>query len=70
MRGWPDGDAGDKGAASKKPAAKTSSAAQEGLKPLTEAQLTTATITKADVKGYRVGNTPDDETRDGRRTWD
>ncbi|MFI0965892.1 hypothetical protein ACH4S8_31535 [Streptomyces sp. NPDC021080] len=49
------------GSDSKKPSAKTTPAAQEGLKPLTEAQLTKAAVTKADVKGYRVGNTPDDE---------
>ncbi|MET7741023.1 hypothetical protein [Streptomyces sp. NPDC005385] len=59
--GGQDSDGGDKDAASKKPAAKASPAAREGLKPLTEAQLTKAAITKADVKGYRVGNTPDDE---------
>ncbi|GAA5016778.1 hypothetical protein [Streptomyces siamensis] len=51
----------EKDSGSKKPAAKATPAAQEGLKPLTEAQLTKAAITKADVKGYRVGNTPDDE---------
>ncbi|MFJ3224614.1 hypothetical protein ACIPJS_14850 [Streptomyces sp. NPDC086783] len=56
-------DTDDKSSGSKKPAAKASAspAAQEGLKPLTKAQLTEAAITKADVKGYRVGNTPDDE---------
>lgn len=54
-------DDGDEGTASSKPTAKASPAAQEGLKPLTEAQLTKAAVTKADVKGYRVGNTPDDE---------
>lgn len=59
--GGQDSDGGDKDAASRKPAAKASPAAREGLKPLTEAQLTKAAITKADVKGYRVGNTPDDE---------
>lgn len=46
---------------SKKPAATAKPAAEEGLKPLTEAQLTKAVITKADLKGYRVGDTPDDE---------
>ncbi|MEU4173070.1 hypothetical protein AB0F46_40240 [Streptomyces sp. NPDC026665] len=51
----------DTGSGSKKPAAEAKPSAQEGLKPLTEAQLTKAVITKADVKGYRVGNTPDDE---------
>ncbi|WP_189186915.1 hypothetical protein [Streptomyces albiflavescens] len=54
-------DTDDKSSGSKKPAAKASPAAQEALKPLTEAQLTKAAITKADVKGYRVGDTPDDE---------
>ncbi|MET9890249.1 hypothetical protein ABZZ47_08510 [Streptomyces sp. NPDC006465] len=55
-------DTDDKGSGSKKPAAKAASpAAQDALKPLTEAQLTKSAITKADVKGYRVGNTPDDE---------
>ncbi|WP_158997340.1 hypothetical protein [Streptomyces aureus] len=56
-------DGGDNagGGASKKPAAKASSAAPEGLKPLTEAQLKQAVVTTADVKGYRVGDTPDDE---------
>lgn len=49
------------GNGSKKPAAEATPAAQEGLKPLTEAQLAKAVITKSDVKGYRVGDTPDDE---------
>ncbi|MER5402096.1 hypothetical protein [Streptomyces sp. NPDC002599] len=53
---------GDKnGGSSKKPTAAAKPAVEEGLKPLTEAQLTKAVITKADLKGYRVGDTPDDE---------
>ncbi|MEU6273248.1 hypothetical protein ABZ871_12700 [Streptomyces populi] len=51
----------DKDSGTKKPAAKATPAVQEGLKPLTEAQLTKAVVTKEDVKGYRVGDTPDDE---------
>jgi hypothetical protein len=54
-------DTDDKSSAPKKPAAKASPTVKEGLKPLTEAQLTKAALTKADLKGYRVGNTPDDE---------
>ncbi|MGW3664635.1 hypothetical protein [Streptomyces sp. NPDC005141] len=55
-------DTDDKSSGSKKPAAKAASpAAQDALKPLTEAQLAKAVITEADVKGYRVRNTPDDE---------
>ncbi|MEU9137717.1 hypothetical protein AB0D33_17405 [Streptomyces sp. NPDC048404] len=46
---------------SKKPSAAAKPAVKEGLKPLTEAQLKKAVITKADLKGYRVGDTPDDE---------
>jgi hypothetical protein len=58
-------DTDDKSSGSKKPAAaEASPAAKEGLKPLTEAQLTKAALTKADLKGYRVGNTPDDEMPD------
>ncbi|MFE2296848.1 hypothetical protein ACFXAW_01470 [Streptomyces sp. NPDC059445] len=56
-----DSDTGGSAAGSKKPAAQATPAAKEGLKPLTEAQLTKAAITKEDLKGYRVGNTPDDE---------
>ncbi|MBO1335109.1 hypothetical protein [Streptomyces sp. VRA16 Mangrove soil] len=49
----------------KKPAAGASAAAKEAeLKPLTEAQLKQAVISKEDVKGYRVGTTPDDEIPD------
>ncbi|PKT68625.1 hypothetical protein CW362_33840, partial [Streptomyces populi] len=56
-------DTGGSGGGSdpKKPAAKATPTVQEGLKPLTQAQLTKAVITKADVKGYRVDDTPDDE---------
>lgn len=54
-------DTGGSGSDPKKPAAKATPTVQEELKPLTEAQLTKAVITKADVKGYRVGDTPDDE---------
>ncbi|MFE1289805.1 hypothetical protein [Streptomyces sp. NPDC058751] len=59
--GGKDTGGGTGGAESKKPAAKATPAVEEGLKPLTEAQLTKAVIAKADVKGYRVGDTPDDE---------
>ncbi|MFE6888853.1 hypothetical protein [Streptomyces sp. NPDC057694] len=48
------GDSGKSGGG--KPAA--------GLKALTEAELTQAVITKDDVKGYRVGKTPDAEIPD------
>ncbi|MFF3417514.1 hypothetical protein ACFYW9_22835 [Streptomyces sp. NPDC002698] len=54
-------DGNKNGGSSKKPAAAAKPAVEEGLKPLTEAQLTKAVITKADLKGYRVGDTPDDE---------
>ncbi|MFJ8821761.1 hypothetical protein ACIREE_08245 [Streptomyces sp. NPDC102467] len=40
------------------------SAAQPALKPLSEAQLTQAVITGADVRGYRVGKVPDSEIPD------
>lgn len=47
-----------------KPAAAASKAETAGLKALTEAELTQAVLAKGDVKGYRVGKTPDAEIPD------
>ncbi|MFE2538401.1 hypothetical protein [Streptomyces sp. NPDC059371] len=59
-----DSNTGGSARGSKKPAAEAKPAAQEGLKPLTEAQLTKAVLTEKDLKGYRVRDTPDDEIPD------
>ncbi|WP_372345067.1 hypothetical protein [Streptomyces sp. KL116D] len=53
------GDAADNTSDGKNGDAKP--AAKPALKPLTEAELTEAAVTKADVPGYRVGKTPDEE---------
>ncbi|MEB3965256.1 hypothetical protein OKJ48_34275 [Streptomyces kunmingensis] len=60
--GKSDGKSADKPA--DKPAATSSSEAPTALRPLSEAQLAQAAITKADVKGFSVGKVPDDEIPD------